>query len=561
MAEPTRPQPHAETSPSNESWQHDRTWKILTTISLWIDRVRKHVWDSRLRLVTRPLSKIAQRIDIQLTYIEMQHGRWRSEFDEYAVGADQDMSLPALWVIELFPPSEAHALHQAITKNRWDSETVQMGVTPSTTSVISESRATSAYQWWNVCELANTRTTRRFLGATSTDLPREFERIKITGLQVGKGITAMVACFTFADTQSRNLNDAWHRQYLPEIHRRPGQLAQAQAPAWVAYRRVQTVRERQHEIARRWLAAHAPGAFAAGGNPQPLIACLLFSGYGPTAPTNRVTDSHLRALGIRNDGFDYIAAEELPGLALEPVDNLMNRDLVSKATWSLWGKREHFYDQHPRIRSEGGRDESHIVHIIDSHARNSFVQIANGHFLELLQERFATVRDTARVQNNRASSRSLRGLRSNLVTLSLDTTSASSDVRHFNRSLRKVRYEHEPQFVRGPAPWVEEQDRTANVVPIPQRDFGTETAKTQKSMIRSLVVAEQDTRAILSSAASITAALQGLQASRVARWIAFVSLLVAALGFLLADPADHTRLSSLHSWWFDHWPSWTSSDQ
>lgn len=201
----------------------------------------------------------------------------------------------------------------------------------------------------------------------------------------------------------------------------------------MAYRRVQTVRERQHEIARRWLAAHAPGVFA-GGKPQPLIACLLSLGYGPAAPTDRVTDSHLRALGIRNDGFDYIAADELPGLELEFVDNLMNRDLVSKATWSLWGKRGHFYDQHPRIRSGGSRDESHIVHIIDSHARNSFAQIANGHVRELLHERFATVRDTARVQNNRASNQSLRTLRSNLVTLSPDASSTSSDVKHFNRS-------------------------------------------------------------------------------------------------------------------------------
>lgn len=46
-----------------------------------------------------------------------------------------------------------------------------------------------------------------------------------------------------------------------------------------------------------------------------------------------------------------------------------------------------------------------------------------------------------------------------------------------------------------------------------------------------------------------------------ARWIAFVSLFIAALGFLLADPANHTGLSSPHSWWFDHWHSWTSSDQ
>lgn len=67
VTEPTRPLPHAESSPSHEGWQHDLTWKILTTISLWIDRVRRHVWDSRLRLVSRPLAKIAHRIDIQLT--------------------------------------------------------------------------------------------------------------------------------------------------------------------------------------------------------------------------------------------------------------------------------------------------------------------------------------------------------------------------------------------------------------------------------------------------------------------------------------------------------------
>ncbi|OZE79184.1 hypothetical protein CH304_19600 [Rhodococcus sp. 15-649-1-2] len=505
--------------------------------------------------LARALAILDRRISVQLTYIEMQHGRRRSAMDDFEVDADRNVSAPALWVVELYPPSEAHSLLRAFAKNRWEAETVQVGFTPPNASVASDSRAAATYPWWTVCDLANNKSQRWTPGATRTRLPDEFDRIKITGLQVGRGITALLAYFTVSEASSKYLNDTWHRTYTPKIIRRRGQLAQAQGPAWVAFQRTQLAREELHVAARAWMSSHAPGAFASSQKPQPLFGSLFFGGFGPTKEVDFEGNNQLRALGIKNLDIDYILSDELPGLAFEPADSVTVKDMTTRATWTLWGDRETFYDGHPHVREEGGRHESHIAQIVDTHARNVLVQIANTHFLEVLQERFASVRDTARTQNRHASARSLRALREELVTLSLDTSSANSDLKAFNRILREVRYEMDVRFTKRSAPWIEENDRSHHRTLIPRRDFSRQISKQQRATLKELVAAERDTRTILTAAASITAALQGLQASKVARWIAFVSLAVAVLAFLLADPTGNTRISWIRSWWFASWNS------
>jgi hypothetical protein len=111
-----------------------------------------------------------------------------------------------------------------------------------------------------------------------------------------------MAKFDLNDAAISRLDEAWHRDYQPEMYwgERGGEWPRPLMPDFVAFRRVQEERGRLHDAARRWVSAKWSGFFATNGQPQPLLDVVLFdeiSAYPKTRPARGV-DGAVRALGL-----------------------------------------------------------------------------------------------------------------------------------------------------------------------------------------------------------------------------------------------------------------------
>ena len=87
---------------------------------------------------------------------------------------------------------------------------------------------------------------------SSGKMPEEFDRVELKALQIGQGITAVMAKFDLNDAAISRLDEAWHRDYKPEMYwgKRGGRWPRPLDPDFVAFRRVQEERGRLHGVAR-----------------------------------------------------------------------------------------------------------------------------------------------------------------------------------------------------------------------------------------------------------------------------------------------------------------------
>jgi hypothetical protein len=181
-----------------------------------------------------------------------------------------------LFVVELFPPSVKENLDRAIKRNRWDTKQLRMFgrhymPTPD------EARSGDRWPWWNLGEVVRRGSNVTVGDAARRKMPKEFDQVELKALQIGQGITAVMTKFDLNDAAISRLDEAWHRDYQPEMYwgKRGGEWPRPLSPDFVAFRRVQEERGRLHDAARQWLSTKWPGFFATNGQPQPLLDIVL----------------------------------------------------------------------------------------------------------------------------------------------------------------------------------------------------------------------------------------------------------------------------------------------
>ncbi|WP_155948847.1 hypothetical protein [Mycobacterium sp. URHB0044] len=439
----------------------------------------------------------------------------------FAVPFGESVRIPGLFVVELFPPSESGQLQHAAQRHGW----------PDPPTDVRSQRQ------WNLGTFAATRRVVSGPHTRQAKLPREFNEITLTAVQIGEGITAVVAAFHMTDAAARHVSDVWHRDHQPEIVRGRGERPRSEAAQSVAVRRTQIARQSMHDAARRWLARTCPGFFAANDEPQPLIDLMLFTRRRATldeSPT-RPDETSYRALGL-TDRHVIHTSSNIPAMTLERAPRTSHSYVDGVRTWALWGQRHEIVDQAIDFDVRSPDDEQAIVDYIGAGVRNHLTRLALSELLSVYHARYADMRDSARNRRGLFHTKHLEELRTSLLVLSLNVGSLERDIKEFNES---GLFSRDDSWCTVTAPWVSPQ------TPVNTTEL---MIKEQSEMLTQLVLDDEQFRVLLSAAVSLTSSIEGLRASRLAKLIAAASLSVSLAMVLCSDVAEHPRFNALVSW-------------
>lgn len=456
----------------------------------------------------------------------------------------EHVTVPTLWVVELFPPSVAAELRDVV-KNFAAGISVLGGSNAET--VLSESRAGQGYSWFRLASIRAPHSRAIVPESRMDRLPDPFWLVELTALQLGTGLTAVVAQFHFTDTASTDLDTEWHRNHEPQIRRQGGRLA-AEDRQWSTYRHTQQARRRAHDLARQWMNRHCPGVFAAAREPQPLMDLLIVEEHKLGQRPSRANDSALRALGLTTHHY-LIASPHVPQLAVSRTHPDLCPTLGTSRSWALWGNRTEAAQARPHLTMYGGESDTPraIGRAVDEEIRDFLIALAVTEMIETLQVQYTKVRDTARRQHDSFSSRYLKVLRQNLLTLSIDVASCKVDVpawweRTSQRGIARFGFFYLDHPTSDDSP-NEELQLEFDVTDRLRTDHTDDLA--------ALSEADHTIRDILATVASLGAARDTHQLGLVALFVAGLSLIVATVTLLVTAPgagsiADHI----LH--WMQH---------
>jgi hypothetical protein len=497
--------------------------------------------------ITNPLSYVLHVIVIYDTYRRMLTGE--DPFaDPFVVRPGQRVSMPAIFLVELFPPSEIDNLKRSLRRNKWSSTQIKQYVELG--PALEEARSGHGLQWWRLGAVARRGSRRYYPDASIRRLPRNFDGVDLKAVQIGQGLTAVMARIDLTDRGAAKLNETWHRLFLPRIDwgKWGGAWPQAQGEKWTAFQKTQEARAALHKQARRWLRRQCPGVFATNGYPQPLIDILLFDGLDATFEkrTDEGTSDALRALGLSSSSL-IERSDQLPTMVMTKADTRSDSRMDQRGTWSLWGGRDTVYEAFSEVFQAYGlqaRDSS-VAYWVEKAAESYFIRLAISELLSLSQIRYASMRDTARRSHAQYPMKHLRQLRSNLLTQSLDLSTIDRDVRDHNKPGWRI---DRAKFTLEDTAWSAANLAMHGYKAQKPINLNKDLIKRQTRMLEALAVADRDYREILASAASLTSSMRSLRAGTIALCVALASLVVAGMALLLTDAPDHSQLDVILEW-------------
>ncbi|WP_433530309.1 hypothetical protein ACQPYA_29750 [Micromonospora sp. CA-263727] len=453
---------------------------------------------------------------------------------DFQVPADEHVNMPGIWVVELFPPSAFARLERAIHRNGWDRNRWMSGAEDTNVNMLLKSRARTGWGWWRMASIQHVNGTYLMPGGVRTQLPPEFSCIELKAMQVGSGLTAVVAHIQLSELGATQLDEVWHQPHEPMLTRRDGRL-HALDRMWAGFHVTQTARERLHQLAREWMNESCDGVFGEFNSPQTLIDMLILDQHDPTdvrENLDRDQANVFRALGITETGVYHYTSAEIPKMHLVPTRPSMARGIITDRTWALWGQRQAVMDSATHMTGYGDDPNRAIAHRYGNAIESFLVTLAVSDLLETVEARYALIRDRARAQHGRFKAKVINDLREQLLTLSIDVATVQRDLERSWKS--RPRFENEAEFTVEYSPRFQaNSDREDEPI-----HMNTELRKRQKEWFEELTAADRDYRDILSTVASLGASVDASKTGRRALWVAFVSLAVASVTVVVTDIGD-----------------------
>lgn len=434
------------------------------------------------------------------------------------VGPGLRATLPDLWLVDYFPPSELAALERALRRRGWDALRTRHGMGEGNAELLRVARHERGWRWWRIGTATNREVPSWNPEARRAKLPAEFSQIDLVGMTIGPALTVVVAHVRLTESGRQSVNAVWNGPHPPRLTRR-GRRLQTQDGLWSGFARTQRARRRVHDLARDWLRQECPGIFASSGADQPLMDLLLLDGDDPTdadsRPDSRARRDALRALGILDDPY-RVSSGELPGLLVEQVDSRLAAGLPGTATWTLWGS---LAEAGQHATGDGFRREP-LVAVGTRHddaAREVVVRLGLLELAALKRRQAARARDSARSQYGRVRRRRTLQLREQFLRESLDTATLMRDLRAYaadaSRRDAPLRRSLHPRLAGTEPPW-----------PADRADVDADIAEALREAADDLVAFDADYRSIMSTAATLGMAATALLTQRIALGIALLSL-------------------------------------
>lgn len=470
------------------------------------------------------------------------------------VPKDETVRVAGMWAVELFAPAELPAFEKALKRNGWLHRQRRAPHDDDNSTMLERSRAGSGSSWWKLVDVVG-RSSKWFVpDGIRSDLPSEFEVIELRAIQVGAGLTAVVAEFVLSDSAATSLDEEWHRDHEPLLLRgkgRPRTLNRQFSTYW----QTQAARRRLHDTARSWLGESLPGFFASNGSPQLLLDLLLFDKLDPTREPYEEgsreeeikKQNALRALALDEHDFRHIVSEYLPKLVLSMPNGHRYEPIGDAPTLTLWGARDAIVKAigNDQIRFYGGTDRT-IAHRVE-YMHNMLVMVAVSQFLNVSERKYAAIRDRASIRHGKFKPKALLELRKSFLSLSLNLASVHRDATAFWGS-SVWRWDGGAEFIYKASPWMKARDEAVGRTPEESRSFNEEVREWHKKRFAELATADRDYREILSTIASLGASADAFKIGRWALFVAVVSLVVAVGTIVLADVGCNSVLHQLIGW-------------
>lgn len=457
------------------------------------------------------------------------------------VPVDEHLTVPALWLIELFPPSAAPELRSLVRKYN---PRIRLFSDPAeAVSILSQTRAGQGYDWFALSYIQAPKSRSLIPDSRREQIPDVFEGIELTAIQLGTGLTAVVAQFRLTEESAASLDREWHAQHEPQLRRHRKHLI-AEDREWSAYSQTQEVRRAPHDAARKWMARNCPGLFAQSDESQPLMDLLIIEKHDPAGdqrPSHELSNA-LRALGLTRL-HTVIASPAVPEFVLIPTDLEVCPTLETSRTWALWGNHSKAIAARPGLTKYAGPDEFlALAHGVDEEMRDVFVALSVSEMVNLMQRRYTELRDSARQQHNSFSPRDLQHLRRTLLTLSIDVASTKDDVpTWWERHRTRV----PPFYLFYPG------DKDGE----PRLECTEHLRSRQLDELSRLREADATIRDILSTVSALGAASDAFKLGRVALYVAIASSVVAIATLLFTTIGPGSVATYLWAWLQTLWSS------
>lgn len=463
-----------------------------------------------------------------------------------------------IWVAEVFPPSHYPALHRALLKNGWGDEPWRR-IDGTNAEKVTDARRRNRSTWSNLGVVARHDSRWHHFGAKRENLPTEIDHIELTAVQVGSGLTVLVAFFRLTDHGEQSLNAVWKAEHEPLLQLNGLQRPNVEGRNFAGIINTQTERLRLHNLARDWLANRCPGFFAGTTDRHPVIDYTLFEQYAPppsqdagngqstqgpapdarSQPTgssnpvdvdfDKAMMDPLRALGMSGIPGYNVTSPQLKGLVLLPGESLRRSQRGLQNCWGIAGN----YDIVEAVEERPGRGErpysvSTLANSINEPVRAFLMRFATERYAEQLREIFTAARDTARSTHREYGPKALDQLRTELLSSSLDLTSMARDTALLWNP--KVRPWDAIAVTATPDEWLSNRPDPPEAI-----DLIADMGERRQQTFTELLEEDVAYRGVLATVSALGSSATSTRLSRRALMVSGSSLLVSATALLLVN--------------------------
>jgi hypothetical protein len=248
---------------------------------------------------------------------------------------DEHLTWASLWMAEVYLTAHGEDLRNGLERVGWcDSE---RGGMQDVGEWLREVRAKGAFSWIRPGYFRPQRSPS-FPAATPLDLPPAFSHLDPVLVQLGPGVTVLVANFGLAEGEQGSLERALRAPAEARVE--PLSNGRRRIPAErVRAERVAEARERVRAMAAEWIGERFPGAFSSRGVEPPSWDLLITEREGLVRGLSGDV-SWQDAVGMLGAGEWEYAGRDTPARLAEPNPALN----TSKAAPSFFGRRQELVD-------------------------------------------------------------------------------------------------------------------------------------------------------------------------------------------------------------------------
>jgi hypothetical protein len=469
-----------------------------------------------------------------------------SQSHNLIVPENEHVSIGGLWVIELFPPGYVHRLENSLKNNGWDSSEKYYAGNPGNIEHMQSARQSSGSEWWKLGTVISPNSGIFSPNSKEEKLPEPFAMVEVKAIQIGSGLTAVVAFFRLSDDRIRSLDKVWHAEHEPRLIQRKRHRPRAEDRRFAALRTTQEAREKLHLSAKQWLVGSCPGAFASNLLSHPVIDLCLFDKHNPlTDETVQEMREPLRALGVDGNYFSNLVSENLPNLTFVHNEGDSFLDSPLSECWSLAGNRSSVlegFSEQLRIYSNS-YDDSTVANVVDDAVEDFLLIQSMFSYLEIMQKKYSRLRDAALKAHGKFKLSEIKHLRKELLSNGIDITTVAKDsLQIWSPSWRK--------WNGISLAWVDNPDTISKKLKNHEAVSEPEDAiqimsEAQKTAFDQLIIDYEQYRDVLSTVSSLGMNLSSMRLARRALVVSLVSLLLALVMVLFSEFSDTSLLATL----------------